>query len=136
MEDLNKKGILSRAKFNKLKMSEKDIPEGFINRDLGNTIHCQVCQNHVGRFGEICSEHNRLITDRLREDWQLVDVMKELNWGKYNALGLTETLEKEDYEGNKIRIRRIKDWTNATTTATTRWMRLLLLSPNDNIFNT
>ena len=30
------------------------------------------------------------ITDELREDWQLVDVMKELNWEKYKVLGLVE----------------------------------------------
>ncbi|MBX2962047.1 MAG: type II CRISPR RNA-guided endonuclease Cas9 [Cyclobacteriaceae bacterium] len=112
MEDLNKKGILSRAKFNKLKMSEKDIPEGFINRDLGNTQYiAKYAKTMLGDLVKFVVSTTGPITDRLREDWQLVDVMKELNWGKYNALGLTETLEKEDYEGNKIRIRRIKDWT-------------------------
>ena len=47
------------------------------------------------------------VTDRLREDWQLVDVMKELNWDKYDRLGLTETIT--DHDGRQIR--RIKDWT-------------------------
>ena len=47
------------------------------------------------------------ITDRLREDWQLVDVMQELNWDKYDRLGLTEIIEGRDGQ----RIRRIKDWT-------------------------
>ena len=48
-----------------------------------------------------------IVTDRLREDWQLVDVMKELNWDKYNKLGLTEYYE--DRDGRKIG--RIKEWT-------------------------
>jgi len=47
------------------------------------------------------------ITDRLREDWQLIDVMKELNWDKYDKLGLTEVIENN--VGHKIN--RIKDWT-------------------------
>ena len=47
------------------------------------------------------------ITNRLREDWQLVDVMKELNFEKYEKLGLTEIVE--DRDGRKIK--RIKDWT-------------------------
>lgn len=47
------------------------------------------------------------VTDRLREDWQLVDLMKELNWDKYDKLGLTEV--REDRDGR--RIYRIKDWT-------------------------
>jgi len=47
------------------------------------------------------------VTDRLRQDWQLIDVMQELNWEKYNKLGLTEVIENRD--GHKIN--RIKDWT-------------------------
>ena len=47
------------------------------------------------------------ITARLREDWQLVDVMKELNWEKYDKLGLTET----HYNNDGHQVRRIKDWT-------------------------
>lgn len=46
------------------------------------------------------------ITDKLREDWQLVDVMKELNWEKYKALGLVEYFEDKDGK----QIGRIKDW--------------------------
>lgn len=47
------------------------------------------------------------VTSRLREDWQLVDMMKELNWDKYDKLGLTEIIEDKDGR----RIRHIKDWT-------------------------
>jgi len=43
----------------------------------------------------------------LREDWQLVDVMKELNWEKYKKLGLTEEFINKDGH----RIQKIKDWT-------------------------
>lgn len=37
IEKLYKTGVLSRAKYNKLKMQEKDIPSGFIERDIRNT---------------------------------------------------------------------------------------------------
>src|SRR5574344_1488713 len=47
------------------------------------------------------------ITDRLREDWQLIDVMQELNWDKYDHQGLTETIFNRDGQP----LRRIKDWT-------------------------
>lgn len=47
------------------------------------------------------------ITSRLREDWQLVDIMKELDWDKYNSQGLTETYT--DNEGRVVK--QIKDWT-------------------------
>ena len=46
------------------------------------------------------------VTDKLRQDWGLVDIMKELNWDKYNQLGLTDYEETKD--GKRIKI--IKDW--------------------------
>ena len=30
------------------------------------------------------------VTDKLRQNWQLVNVMQELNWEKYKKLGLVE----------------------------------------------
>ena len=54
------------------------------------------------------------ITDKLREDWCLVDIMKELNWNKYKALGLTEVIENkrlDDQGREKVnKIYRIKNW--------------------------
>lgn len=103
----NLKGI-SKAKFNKLKMSEKDIPDDFIDRDLRNTQY--ISRKALGMLGEIVRSvvpTTGSITDQLREDWQLVDVMKELNWEKYKALGLVEYFEDKD--GRQIG--RIKDWT-------------------------
>lgn len=58
-----------------------------------------ICRRVVATTGSI--------TDKLREDWQLVDVMKELNLPKYEALGLVERFEDKD---GRI-IKRIKDWT-------------------------
>ena len=58
-----------------------------------------ICRRVVATTGSI--------TDKLREDWQLVDVMKELNLTKYEALGLVEMFEDKD---GRI-IKRIKDWT-------------------------
>lgn len=99
---------ISRAKYNKLKMSEKDIPEGFIERDLRNTQY--ISRKALSMLGEIARTvvpTTGSITGRLREDWQLVDVLKELNWEKYKTLGLVEYYE--DRDGRQIG--RIKDWT-------------------------
>ena len=100
--------VISKTKHDKLLMREADIPSGFINRDLRDS------QYIAKKAREILEEVVRFvvpttgsITDRLREDWQLVDVMQELNWDKYNKLGLTEVIEGRDGQ----RIRRIKDWT-------------------------
>ncbi|MBQ0016017.1 MAG: type II CRISPR RNA-guided endonuclease Cas9, partial [Bacteroidales bacterium] len=108
LRDLFQRGCLSQAKYKKLLMREADIPSDFIDRDLRNTQYisrkaCELledmCRTVVATTGSI--------TDRLRDDWQLVNVMQELNWDKYNALGLTETFQ--DHDGRTYR--RIKDWT-------------------------
>lgn len=97
-----------KAKLKKLKMQEDEIPEGFIDRDLRNTQY--IAKQALAMLNEICRRvvaTTGSITDKLREDWQLVDVMKELNWEKYKALGLIEYFEDKD--GRQIG--RIKDWT-------------------------
>ena len=100
--------VISKTKHDKLLMKEADIPSGFINRDLRDS------QYIAKKAREILEEMVRFvvpttgsITDRLRDDWQLVDVMQELNWNKYDQLGMTEIIEGRDGQ----RIRRIKDWT-------------------------
>ena len=100
--------IISRAKYNKLLMAEADIPSDFIKRDLRNTqyIAKKACEV-LGELVRTVTPTTGKITNRLREDWQLVDVMKELNFEKYENLGLTEIVE--DRDGRKIK--RIKDWT-------------------------
>lgn len=108
IENLYNDKVISKTKRDKLLMKEADIPSGFINRDLRDS------QYIARKAREILEEVVRVVvpttgsvTDRLREDWQLVDVMQELNWNKYDRLGMTETIIGRDGQ----RIRRIKDWT-------------------------
>ena len=103
-----KDGFISKAKHDKLLMRDEDIPDGFIERDLRNSQYIAV------KAREILEDMVRFvvptigsITDRLRTDWQLVDVMQELNWDKYDKLGLTETYKDKD--GREIK--HIIDWT-------------------------
>lgn len=58
-----------------------------------------ICRSVVSTSGEI--------TARLREDWDLVNVMQEINLPKFRALGLTEMVEKKDGAQKE----RITDWT-------------------------
>lgn len=101
-------GKISRTKQNKLLMADNEIPEGFIDRQLRETqyiakkakeILLEVSRNVTATIGSV--------TDKLREDWELVDVMKELNWEKYDKLGLTHIEEGKNGE----RLYKIKDWT-------------------------
>ncbi|WP_396177379.1 type II CRISPR RNA-guided endonuclease Cas9 [Flavobacterium sp.] len=101
-------GKISRTKQIKLLMADNEIPEGFIDRQLRETqyiakkakeILLEVSRNVTATIGSV--------TDKLREDWELVDVMKELNWEKYDKLGLTHIEEGKKGE----RLYKIKDWT-------------------------
>lgn len=89
-------------------MQEKDIPDGFIERDIRDTQYiAKYAKTMLGDLVKFVVSTSGSVTDRLREDWQLIDVMKELNWEKYKNLGMTEEFTNE--EGH--RIRKIKDWT-------------------------
>jgi CRISPR-associated endonuclease Csn1 len=108
VEELFENGKISKTKRNKLLMKGSAIPEDFINRDLGNTQY--IAKKAKEMLEEVFREVTTTtgsITSRLREDWQLVDVLQELNWKKYEALGLTY------YDSNREgkQLPRIKDWT-------------------------
>lgn len=108
IDALYKQGVISKAKHDKLLMREADIPEDFIDRDLRNSQYIarkarEILEDMVMQVVPTVGS----VTDRLREDWQLVDVMQELNWDKYDRLGLTETYQDKD---GRV-IRRIKEWT-------------------------
>ncbi|MEO0312441.1 MAG: hypothetical protein RIQ89_2098 [Bacteroidota bacterium] len=108
IDDLYKSGKITKTKHHKLKMSGNEIPDNFIARDLRDTQY--IAKKAKSILEELVKDvvaTSGMITDRLREDWQLIDLMQELNWGKYDKLGLTEIIENR--EGHKIK--RIKDWT-------------------------
>lgn len=100
--------VISKTKHDKLLMKEADIPSGFINRDLRDSQYiAKKAREILEEIVKFVVPTTGSVTDRLRDDWQLVDVMQELNWDKYDKLGLTEIIETRDGQ----RIRRIKDWT-------------------------
>jgi len=99
-------------KLKKLVITENELPEGFIERDLSNTQYItKKAKTMLGDLVKFVISTTGSITDRLREDWQLVDVMKEINFPKYEQLGLVENEEHIDYETGEIRfVKKIKDW--------------------------
>ena len=116
MSDVEKKiEVINKyysGKIKKLITKGSELPEGFINRDLANTQYItKKAKEMLGGIVRyvVCSTGS--ITDRLREDWQLVNIMRELNWRKYEELGLTEIIDKVDYNGNPYKVYRIKGWT-------------------------
>lgn len=108
VEKMYDDGKISKTKLKKLLTAEKEIPSGFIERDLRDSQYiAKKAREILEEIVKFVVPTTGSVTDRLREDWQLVDVMKELNWEKYNKLGLTEYYD--DRDGRKIG--RIKDWT-------------------------
>jgi len=102
------KGTISKGKYKKLLMAEKDLPDGFIDRDLRNSQY--IAKKAKQLLQEVIRTVNTttgVITSKLREDWDLINIMKELNLPKYRGLGLTEIQERK----NNKKIEIIKDWT-------------------------
>lgn len=113
VEMLYKAEAISRAKYKKLLMPADQLPDGFIERDLRNSQYiakkAKAMLEEV--FGSVISTTGS-ITDQLRADWDLINVMKELNLPKYDALGLTEIEKRWDSGQEKEKeIKVIKDWT-------------------------
>ncbi|WP_332452585.1 type II CRISPR RNA-guided endonuclease Cas9 [Chryseobacterium aquaticum] len=108
IKELFDKGAISKAKFEKLQKKGSEIGEGFIERDLRDTQYIAKKAKEIlfGITNSVISTSGR-ITDKLREDWNLVNTMKELNLEKYRKLGLTETIENSKGEEKE----RIIDWT-------------------------
>lgn len=108
VDNLLEKGKISRTKWRNLLMTESEIPDGFIDRDLRDSQYiAKKAREILESIVRDVVPTTGSVTDRLREDWQLVDVMKELNWKKYDSLGMTEAYQDKD--GRTIR--KIKDWT-------------------------
>lgn len=108
VEDLYKEGKIGRTKRDRLLMDQNHLPEDFINRDLTNTQYIAKKAKEIleSLVREPIVTTNGKITDKLREDWGLVDLMKELNWEKYDTIGQTEIISR----GDGHQVKRIKDW--------------------------
>ncbi|MCD1117749.1 type II CRISPR RNA-guided endonuclease Cas9 [Chryseobacterium turcicum] len=108
IKDLFDKGAISKAKFEKLQKKGSDIGEGFIERDLRDTQYIAKKAKEIlfEITNSVVSTSGR-ITDKLREDWNLVNTMKELNLEKYRKLGLTEIV----INSKGVEKERITDWT-------------------------
>lgn len=98
---------LSPKKLKYLLMKGKDIPQDFVERDLRQTQY--IAKEAASLLTAVTREvvHTTgSITAQLREDWGLVDVMQELNWKMYEAIG--QVLYYENSKGQSRK--RIEDW--------------------------
>lgn len=99
---------ISKVKATRLLMKENEIPDDFINRELRDSQYIARKAKEILETAvkDVVSTTGS-VTARLREDWQLVNLMKELNLEKYEKLGMVEYVEGRD--GRTVS--QIKDWT-------------------------
>lgn len=105
------KGSISKSKFENLMCKGTDIPSDFVERMKKDSQYIskeavkilkKVCENTYTTTGQI--------TDFLREKWELKDVLQEINFEKYKAIGQIEIKEYKDGQGNIKTYEAIKDW--------------------------
>lgn len=97
-----------KAKFLKLQKKGTEIGDGFVERDLRDSQYiAKKAKEILFEITPVVISTSGNITAKLREDWDLVNVMKELNFPKYRELGLTEFVENSKGEQKET----IKDWT-------------------------
>ena len=107
VKELLKSDKISKAKADKLLLSNEQIPDDFIARQLNETQYItKKAKEILLTISHKVNTTTGSITDRLREDWGLTDVMKELNLEKYKLAGLTY---EETGKGGE-RLVKIKDW--------------------------
>lgn len=101
VDDLLKRKSISSKKHENLLKTAADVTGGFINRDLRDTQYIsRKAREILEGLVRVATPTTGKITDKLRNDWGLVNIMKELNWDKYEAAGQVDPIRHE-----------IKDWT-------------------------
>ncbi|WP_326983936.1 type II CRISPR RNA-guided endonuclease Cas9 [Chryseobacterium sp. MYb264] len=107
VEALFKEKKINKAKYQKLLKRESEIGDGFIDRDLRDSQYiAKKARNLLYEICRVVTPTTGSVTDRLRQDWDLINIMQELNFDKFKALGLTEKVEKKDGSFKE----RIVDW--------------------------
>ncbi len=108
VNELLERGVISQSKHDWLLMPQSDIPADFVNRDLTNSQYiARKATELLKQIVRTVVPTNGSITSFLREKWQLVDIMKELNKPKYRKVGKTHIVIRRDGQKRED----IDDWT-------------------------
>ena len=100
---LAKKESISKGKAERLLKKGNEVGGGFINRDLSTSQYiAKKAREILESYVKVVMPTSGSITAYLREDWQLVDIMKELNLDKYRKIGMTHFEEREGKITEKI----------------------------------
>ena len=90
------KGAILKTKRDKLLQHAVDLKGGFIERDLRNSQYiARQARKMLKEIAREVTSTTGKVTDKLREEWGIINVLKELNLPKYKALGLTEIEDRK-----------------------------------------
>ena len=111
LETLFHDGKLSYSKRRRLQWKKADIPADFIERQLRLTQYIarqaqEILRQGIRRVG--ASEGS--VTAKLRHLWGYDDILRELNFERYQSMGETEIVSQEEKDGFITKSERIKDW--------------------------
>lgn len=106
--DMKQSGNIGFTKYKKLLMPDDEIPQDFVERQLKET------QYITKKAAELLLQVSRdvvcttgIITDRLRDDWGLEDLLKQINLSRYESH--SEWIEQTQNKDGKV-VTKIKNW--------------------------
>lgn len=105
--------LISKAKKEFLLMKGTEIPEDFVDHQLRNTQY--IARAAVNHLSGLVGEKNVFtstgqITDYLRERWDLIDVLKEINLPLYENADMVKRQQKVKNDGTSQEINWIENF--------------------------
>ena len=105
------KGSISKAKFDNLLCKGEDIPSDFVERMKKDSQY--IAKEAVKMLKTVCPNvytTTGQVTDFLRDEWELKNLLQELTFHKYKAIGQVEEKEIKKGQNQTQVIEVIKDW--------------------------
>jgi CRISPR-associated endonuclease Csn1 len=98
---------ISKTKAQRFLLSESEIPQNFIDRQLRETQYItKKSLQLLQLITRSVTATSGGVTDFLRDQWGWNDVLQKINWERYEKMGLTEIKELNNGERKYI----IQDW--------------------------
>lgn len=105
------RGTISKAKFENLLCKGEDIPSDFVERMKKDSQY--IAKEAVKLLKTVCPNvytTTGQVTDFLRQEWELKNLLQELTFDKYKAIGQVEERTIKTGNGQTKTYETIKDW--------------------------
>src|SRR5690606_11056865 len=105
------KGSISKSKFDNLLCKGEDIPSDFVERMKKDSQY--IAKETVKILKTVCPNVYTTtvqVTDFLREEWELKNLLQELTFDKYKAIGQVEEKTIKTNNGQTKTFEIITDW--------------------------